>query len=748
MDRPVPGLPGTGLIPVRTDSRVEVLGIRHHGPGSARSVAAALDELDADLVLIEGAPELDGLLALAADPELTPPVAGLVYVVDEPGRAVFYPLAVFSPEWVALRWALTRDVGVRFADLPAAHALAMDDAEDPSPDTDPLGELARAAGYDDAERWWEDVIEHRDASTLDRFATVREAMTEVRRDNGSERDRRREAYMRKVIRAGIRGGAKRIAVVCGAYHAPVLHPSTFPTVSADNALLAGLPKRRVAVTLAPWSAGRLATTSGYGAGVTSPGWYRHLFVCQSENRSDEIVPDWLVRVARALRDERIDASTASVVEASRLAETLAVIRGRPSVGLTELRDASQAVLCDGSELPLRLIEQRLVIGEELGRVPEATPMVPLAADLADQQKSLRLTPTAAAVTLTVDLRRDSQRARSVLLHRLRLLGVPWGEPSGTARGSGTFKEVWELRWEPELAVAVIEAGRHGTTVVSAADNKVATLARECADLTELSDLVERCLIADLPNGLAAVVTALAERTAVHHDVLALLGTIEPLARTCRYGDVRKVDTTAVGEVLRTVVIRVSIGLRAACATLDDNAAEAMRAAVESAHRGISLVDVEGRQWTNALVTVAGQDSTHGSVSGRVNRLLLDAGVIDTEEAGRRLARRLSVGAPAVTAAAWLDGFLAGEALLLLHDRDLLSTVDDWISTISEETFEDLLPLLRRTFSRHTPPERRQIGTTVRNLDATDNHDEPPPDLDRAAPAVRRVAALLGMEVTR
>lgn len=93
-------------------SRVEVLGVRNHGPGSARSVLAALEELSPDLVLIEGAPELDTLLPLAADPTLVPPVAGLVYAVDSPRRAVFYPLAVFSPEWVAMRWAIERGVEV------------------------------------------------------------------------------------------------------------------------------------------------------------------------------------------------------------------------------------------------------------------------------------------------------------------------------------------------------------------------------------------------------------------------------------------------------------------------------------------------------------------------------------------------------------------------------------------------------------------------------------------------------------
>src|SRR5262245_37309913 len=170
---------------------IEVLGIRHHGPGSARSVAGALAELEPDLVVIEGAPELDALLPLAGHPDLVPPVAGLVYAVDAPRRAAFYPLAVFSPEWVAMRWAVRRGVDVRFADLPAGHTLAEPaepvetEAETPPAGVpthppDAIGTMARAAGYDDPERWWEDAVEHRDISSLERFAMIREAMAAVR----------------------------------------------------------------------------------------------------------------------------------------------------------------------------------------------------------------------------------------------------------------------------------------------------------------------------------------------------------------------------------------------------------------------------------------------------------------------------------------------------------------------------------------------------------------------------------------
>ena len=85
-------------------------GIRHHGPGCARALEAALAAQQPDIVLLEGPPEADGLIALAAEEAMQPPVALLVYPVVAPRHGVFYPFAEFSPEWRAIRGYLGRDL--------------------------------------------------------------------------------------------------------------------------------------------------------------------------------------------------------------------------------------------------------------------------------------------------------------------------------------------------------------------------------------------------------------------------------------------------------------------------------------------------------------------------------------------------------------------------------------------------------------------------------------------------------------
>ena len=103
---------------------VTVFGIRHHGPGSARSLLAALEDYQPDAVLIEGPADADPLLSWVTADGMQPPLALLAYARDEPKIAAFWPYAEYSPEWQAMVWARRRAVEVRFCDLPAAMVLA------------------------------------------------------------------------------------------------------------------------------------------------------------------------------------------------------------------------------------------------------------------------------------------------------------------------------------------------------------------------------------------------------------------------------------------------------------------------------------------------------------------------------------------------------------------------------------------------------------------------------------------------
>lgn len=809
--------------------QVRLYGIRHHGPGCARSLLQALQDWQPDCVLIEGPPEADELLPFALDAAMAPPVALLAYCPDEPRRAVFYPFAEFSPEWQALTWGVHHAVPTRFIDLPRAYALAQEKAaeeaaaaalagalpdddlppavqgdggstgepaktqtgtqteagapstghevtppadeadaaphsaagDDDARPADPLDWLAQASGHADGEAWWNHLVEER-ADATDLFAAIAEAMTEVR--NEWERraparplspraearrlhEAQREAHMRQCIRAARKEGHRRIAVVCGAWHVPAL--AAEPPAKADQALLKGLPKLKVQCTWVPWTHRHLSLASGYGAGVQAPGWYGFLWGHDHPQVPRSV--GWLSRVARLLRERDLDCSSAHVIEAARLADALAALRDRPAPGLEELNEATRSVVCMGEDGPLRLIEDALTIGDRLGSVPEGVPGVPLQRDLEQAQKRLRLKPEATQRTLDLDLREPNDLARSHLLHRLRLLDIGWGEPVRGGRGSrGSFRESWRLQWQPELAVSLISASRWGATIEQASSACVLDRAARAQGLDTLAELVDEVLLAELAAAVPGVTRALEDRAAVTGDTLQLLRAMPPLAQVFRYGSVRNIDTRLVAQVLDSLLVRAAIGLPLACAALDEEAAHGLRASLLEAHAAVGLRDAEVQTtaWQDALARLADAAGSAALLRGLATRLLLDDGVWDIEAAGTRLHLSLSSASDPAEAAAWLEGFLNRNALVLLHDSRLWALVDAWLAGLHREHFERVLPLVRRTFADFSATERRSLGERARqpvpDAGMADSGTAPAFDLQQAERALPLLRQLLGL----
>jgi hypothetical protein len=762
---------------------VTVFGIRHHGPGCARSLRQALDESRPDVVVLEGPPDAQDLLSWFSHVEIKPPVAILVYPADEPRRAVYFPLAVFSPEWQGLTWAASSSVPVRFMDLPQSHQLAIEKPhedgeamaqesqgeyadqppeaqqsvtpENPRWRTDPLAILAEAAGYRDHELWWEDQIERRtDASHL--FAAIHEAMSAVRAEfpDVQPRDLLREAHMRKTLRAVIKEGFQNVAVVCGAWHAPVVDGEAIAgkrtgcKIKEDNERLSGLPKVKTTATLIPWTYSRLTYQSGYGAGVQSPGWYAHIW-----DSSDEAPTRWLATAARLLRSKDLDASSASVIEARRLAEALAAMREIRSPGLAELNEAILTVFCHGESAPLRLIRTGLEIGDVMGEVPHDAPTVPLAQDLSRQQTTLRLKPGTEVKRLDLDLRKDGDLARSRLLHRLAVFGITWGrhEPSGGK--TSTFHELWVLEWLPEFAVAVIEANVWGNTVESAATAKVVHAAASGTDLGAVTSLLESSIVAGLHSAVDPLLARIQEMAALGADVRHLLDAMLPLARVIRYGDVRGTRAAHVEPILEGMLERALVGIAASCSAIDDDVAQRMVESMGRAREALQILNRDDlhQEWRTCLERLI-HKGVHPLVAGWSCRLLIDAGAIAGEELYRLARLALSPVNPPAHCAAWATGLLRGSGMALLHQDALWQVFDRWLKELTGPMFLEMLPLLRRAFADFTGPERRQMGEKVKHLGSPDSDRLPSSevpidsariDAERASRVLPILAHILG-----
>ncbi|MFN0191874.1 MAG: DUF5682 family protein [Aestuariivirga sp.] len=741
--------------------RLHLLGIRHHGPGSAASVIAALDAINPAIVLIEGPADANSIIEYAAKPGMRPPLAILVHDADDPSKAVFYPFAEFSPEWQAIHWALHRKRPVRFIDLAAGHRLGnVDELSEnalPSLHRDPLSALAHAASESDGESWWNGVVEQ-SAGGPEVFAAIADAMTALRQSLEADapmtaREIQREAHMRLEIGKALGETEKQIAVVCGAWHVPALREEVPP--KKDRELLKGAAIAKTIATWVPWTDTRLAAISGYGAGVISPGWYRHLwteFHVRGTGRAPmAVAARWQTRVASLLREEGLPSATASVIEAARLAISLAAVRGFPLPGLAEMQDASLSVMCHGDDILLRLIGQRLVIGDEIGEIDESVPQMPLAEDLQRWQKRLRMKPSASEEEMAVDLRSETGLLKSALLHRLLLIDVPWGQVTDAQAGRGTFREIWRIAWQPELSVKLAEAVRFGTTIEQSAGNAALEAAEKETGLARCAELIGRCLNADLPEAAEKLTSRLQALGVNSGDIAQLMSAAPPLINILRYGTARKLPREALLALVSGMSAEICAGLGPACQGLNEEATQAMFAAMQSFDGAVPLLEdaYHLEAWFEALSRIEADDSATPFLRGFALRRLYDGQKRDAETAATRLARALSPSMPTQEGGQWLEGFLSGAAQLLLHDAQLFGIIDRWLGSVAEESFVELLPVLRRAISSFDSMERRRLLEQVKRdtggrADAAPVLDDDPRAAAAFATALPLLKTILGL----
>ncbi|MDO4878880.1 MAG: DUF5682 family protein [Neisseria sp.] len=716
---------------------IRYFGIRHHGFGCSRHLMRALAQWQPDHILLEGPPEADSLLPLLHSPDMKAPVALLAYQPDQPQQAVYYPFAEFSPEWQTLHFARANNIPLQFFDLPLCHWLPAqqppaeeeggednaghdnndghEDGEGGQEDNaelvrDPFNYLAELSGYEDGEAFWDAMFEQRqdDESLFEAIHTAVTALRESLPQATPERDLLREAWMRKMIRQAEKGGAEKIAVICGAWHVPALLAKI--PAKDDNALLKGLPKGKIDCTWIPWTHSRLTYASGYGAGIAAPEWYAH---CWQHPDDDGVL--WISRTAHLLRKKNYDISAAYVIETVRLAQAAAALRGQHRPNLADYNEAVNTVMSMGDETLLNQIGYDLLIGNTLGRVPAETPMLPLIADVEKRRKTLRLPVTAEAKTITLDLRKPLDLQRSLFIHRMNLLDINWADWQHSG-GSGTFKESWNLFYQPEHHIQLTEKAVFGNTLPDAVTNYVRRTLGEKTALAPLTELMLKVLPAELPELMHALTRRIADLSVNNSDLNDTLATLPHLAETIRYGNVRQTDTAPLRHLLHTLLTRLAAGGVQGCMNIDDDNAAALFDAVRAADYPLTALDDEelGQLWLAFIRSQQNNRHVHPLLAGNAIRLLFDKHQTNAEETALLMQQTLSDTSDYGRSAQWLEGFLHQSGTLLLIHDPLRHMVDTWVKQLGEEHFITLLPLLRRTFSSFEQAERRQLGEKLKH----------------------------------
>ena len=310
----------------------------------------------------------------------------------------------------------------------------------------------------------------------------------------------------------------------------------------------------------------------------------------------------------------------------------------------------------------------------------------------------------------LDLRKPGNLLASLLLHRLNILGISWGELiENSQQTKGSFKEVWSLEWRPDFAIAIIEAGMWGNTLYEAATNYMLKKINEQADLASLCRLIEFALKADLKEAVSPLTRSLVDKSAMTRDIFNLMLSFPPLVNIIRYGSSRKMNVNSIEIVVDHIVPRICIGLPMACININEEVGDDIFAKILGVNRALQILNNSNylQNWYETLEKIMSQ-TTQGNIAGLCTRLLFDKHCILAHNAANQMYLSLSKGKEMLFAARWLEGFLYGSGLLLIYNQQLWTILDQWLDDLEEAHFFEILPVLRRAFSKFSHPERSKI----------------------------------------
>lgn len=710
-----------------------VFGIRHLSPAGAWHLRQFLTEKKPRLVLVEGPSDFNELMADITRPETKPPIAILAYTKEAPVRTVLYPFAEYSPEYQAICWCKEQGVECRFMDLPSGVFLALPSGrqERTEGEEERMGvyeRLDRQAGEDGHETFWERVMEH--AQDADGYCEGAALFGSGLREAGQEQDPERaetlvrEAFMRLRIREALEEGfaPEEIVAVTGAYHVSgLLSEDALPMTEEE---LASLPRVEASHTLMPYSYYRLSARAGYGAGNKAPAYYSLLWEALQRGDLQYVPQVYLSRIAGYQREHGTPVSSAEVIEAVRLANSLAGLRGGKSPVLRDLRDAAVTCLGGGRFSAVSLAMADTEIGTAIGALPEGVSRTSIQEDFYRQLKEWKLEKyrDITAQDLPLDLRENrnvsSRKAafldlhRSFLLHRLRVLGIHFAVPQKVNQDNATWAEHWVVRWTPEAEIELVEAALKGDTVEQAASFAMKERVETAPGMGEIAGVIEDAFACGMASAVAYATAALQAMAVDAASLEELAATADRLSVVVQYGDIRHLDAAPLAPILCQIFYRACLILPGAC-VCDDAAGKGMVTAAEQLNRAALAHDfLDSRAWLDALEETAKRDDLNTKLSGFAAAILLERGCMDGGQLNLEVRRRLSKGVPAELGAGWFEGLAMKNRYALIARLSLWESLDNYLEGLDEEAFKRALVFLRRAFADFGAKEKDEIAENL------------------------------------
>ena len=707
---------------------MKTFGIRHFSPAGAYFLRQFLDEVKPSLVLIEGPADFDFLIDDIVSKNLVPPFAIMAYTKEAPIDTILYPFAEYSPEYQAILWAKENNTECHFFDLESDIILGLEKRDDETKDGEIISETNPKKSIEtDMEGFWERTLEQSEDMHAYRAGSALFGGS-IRKDTNADdksfiRDTVRESFMKRKIKEYIEKGfdTEKIVAITGAFHTSAIE--SLEGAMSDKEYKA-LVRRESNVTLMPYSYYRLSKRTGYGAGNAAPAYYELLWQGFLNGDITYHERKYLSSLAKYMREHGGIVSSAQVIEATRLARELAVIRGGSVPTLEDLKDASITCMGGGSFGEMAMGFAETDIGKKIGSVPQDAMQTSIQSDFTSKLKQLKLEKykELVATPLQLDLRenlrvksKDSaflDLNRSFFLYRLVVLGIDFAKIKRSNQDNATWAENWILQWTPEAEIQIVESVLKGDTIADAVAFVLSERLLEATKISEIAEVIEDAFNCGLPKIVEGAKRSLDEMTNGAIAMCDIADTVSKLSNMILFGDIRKLDREPLIPIVKRLCIRASLMLvgESAC---DDIAAASLAEDIQKIHNVFMVQDfLDESLWFDKLTELSNRDDLNTKISGLATAILLDAGKIDELTLRMEVSRRLSVGMPAELGANWFAGLSMRNHYALIGRLTLWESLSEYMDTLDEEEFRRSAVFLRRAFVEYSAKEKDMIAENL------------------------------------
>ena len=707
---------------------MKTFGIRHFSPAGAYFLRQFLDKIKPDLVLIEGPADFDFLIDDIVSKKLVPPFAIMAYTKEAPIDTILYPFAEYSPEYQAILWARENNTECHFFDLESDIILGLEKRDDETKDEEIISETNPKKSIEtDMEGFWERTLEQSEDMQAYRAGSALFGES-IRKDTNADdksfiRDTVRESFMKRKIKEYIEKGfdTEKIVAITGAFHTSAIE--SLEGAMSDKEYKA-LVRRESNVTLMPYSYYRLSKRTGYGAGNAAPAYYELLWQGFLNGDITYHERKYLSSLAKYMREHGGIVSSAQVIEATRLARELAIIRGGSVPTLEDLKDASITCMGGGSFGEMAMGFAETDIGKKIGSVPQDAMQTSIQSDFNSKLKQLKLEKykELVATPLQLDLRenlrvksKDSaflDLNRSFFLYRLVVLGIDFAKIKRSSQDNATWAENWILQWTPEAEIQIVESVLKGDTIADAVAFVLSERLLEATKISEIADVIEDAFNCGLPKIVEGAKRSLDVTANGAIAMCDIADTVSKLSNMISFGDIRKLDREPLIPIVKRLCIRASLMLvgESAC---DDIAAASLAEDIQKIHNVFMVQDfLDESLWFDKLTELSNRDDLNTKISGLATAILLDAGKIDEPTLRKEVSRRLSVGMPAELGANWFAGLSMRNHYALIGRLTLWESLSEYLDTLDEEEFRRSAVFLRRAFVEYSAKEKDMIAENL------------------------------------